>query len=401
MSNDSKSVMIFDPAISGHHYEYISHIISYISENNTQDHYFFVLNPEFAQSFPDILAIASQNNTIDVTGITNTEFDLIFSAGSLGKRSFNEFRIMNSYASKFKIDHAVLLYLNGFQLALGFKKVNYTISGILFGQYTWQNFEKSFKGRLYKQRKKTQTQWMLRNKKLKCIFLLNDEQSCILLNKRYKTNRFKHLPDPVSDSKPEKGFNLREKYHIPAGHPIFLHIGSLEPRKGTVEIIESLEYLNDKIRNSIYVMIMGKVWMPFDELLTQKMAGVKAKYNAKIIYEPGYISDSRLKSIFEQVDFILIPYKNTEASSGILGHAIINKKPLIGPRQGLLGQLIEQHCVAYQLDTIGPASIAEALAEFYYAPPPAYDENMRTAYLNKHSGYNFAKTILDQIDISK
>ncbi len=47
-----------------------------------------------------------------------------------------------------------------------------------------------------------------------------------------------------------------------------------------------------------------------------------------------------MKSYFEQTDYFLIPYKNVESSSGILGHAIAAGKPVIATDKGLIGDFV-------------------------------------------------------------
>jgi len=392
--------MFFDPALSGHHPEYINHIVKYIVKDTKGANYYFVVNPELNKNFDDIKTLADSNPAIKIIEITPVEYKAIYSTGSLIKKSINEFRIMNSYAIKFNIDHCFLLHVNNFQFALGLHKTKYTMHGILFGQYTWQVFPNNFKGWLYKKRKEVQTKWMLRNKKLKGIFLLNDTKSCGELNERYKTNVFKYLPDPVTDFQSETLFNLRSNYNIPSNHKIYLHVGSLEARKGTLDIIDALKYLDDEIRQNITILIMGRSSIPFDLLIKQRIEEINASFKVSIIYENGYIANSRLKSIFEQIDFILMPYKNTESSSGILGHAIINKKLVIGPGDGLLGYLIAENKLGYLINPVNSMSIAKAITDCFYILSPEYQEDkIRNDYLRSHTSDVFANVILSQIQL--
>jgi glycosyltransferase involved in cell wall biosynthesis len=252
---------------------------------------------------------------------------------------------------------------------------------------------------MYKRRKQAQTSWMLKNKKVKSIFLLNDTWSCNELNTIYKTDKFKYLGDPVTDFTPAPDFDLRFAYHIPAGNKIFLHVGTIEPRKGTLEIIDSLKYIDESIRANLQIIIIGKASKSFEQVIRQKIEEIKTSGGENIIYENTFLENDRLKSLFEQVDFILMPYKNTEASSGILGHAIINRKPVIGPKQGLLGNLIAQNKLGYLLDSVDSVSIAKAITTCFYAPPEICNEEMRLDYLDSHTSDKFATIILEQLKL--
>ncbi len=220
------NIMFFDPAISGHHSEYIRHIVKYILKKELDGNFYFVVNQNFTQVFPDIKHLADCSTSIRIIEITTDEYNIIYSSGSNVKRSIREFKVMDSYALAFNIDHCVLLHINSFQLAIGLYQIKYTISGILFGQYTWQVFQNNIKGWIYRKRKKAQTQWMIRNKRVKSIFLLNDHKSCGQLNEVYNTNIFKYLPDPVIESTSEPSFDLRAKYNIAPDHKIYLQVGS-------------------------------------------------------------------------------------------------------------------------------------------------------------------------------
>jgi glycosyltransferase involved in cell wall biosynthesis len=389
-------IMFFDAAITGHHTEYIGHLVKYIPENTNGADYYFVVNQDFIKNFDDIKILADSNPAIKIIEITPEEYKAIYSTGSLIVRSINEFRIMNSYAIKFNIDQCFLLSINSFQFALGLYKTKYTINGILFGQYTWQVFPGNLKGWLNKKRKVLLTMFFLRNRKLKSIFLLNDDKSCHPFNEFYKTNVFKYLPDPVAELQAEPFFDLKENYNIPSNHKVYLHVGSLGPRKGTLDILDSVKYLDENIRLNISIIIVGKAANSFDQLIKKKIEEITANFKVSIIYENAYVANNRLKSIFEQIDFILIPYKNTE-SSGILGHAIINKKLVIGPGTGLLGYLIADNKLGYLLNHVNSASIAEAITDSFYTSPKYVEDKIRRDYLSTHTSNIFANTILSQL----
>lgn len=60
-------------------------------------------------------------------------------------------------------------------------------------------------------------------------------------------------------------------------------------------------------------------------------------------------------------DAILIPYKNTAQSSGLLGYAAQFNKPLLAPSNGLIGKLVNEYKLGYLLDNLSPRTIADNL----------------------------------------
>src|ERR1700732_5218137 len=114
-----KKIMFFDPALSGHHPEYIRHMINYVFNLKDSNNYYFVVNPAFSEKFRDLRTKLINNNRIQIIEISKHRFDKIFVSDSLIRRSVNEFKVMNKYASELKIDECVLLFINSLQFALG------------------------------------------------------------------------------------------------------------------------------------------------------------------------------------------------------------------------------------------------------------------------------------------
>ncbi len=84
----------------------------------------------------------------------------------------------------------------------------------------------------------------------------------------------------------------------------------------------------------------------------------------------------------------------------MLGHAIVNRKLLIGPKQGLLGYLIEENKLGYLLDSVDSVSISKAITDFFSIQNTVYDNGeIRCAYLNSHSGDVFADVILSDLQL--
>lgn len=126
--------IIYDSSITGHHSEYLSHVVDYIVSKPTIDNYVLVVPEEIQIKFPDIIKKSEHFFQIRWEYIKTEETDKL-SRMSLVKRSFKEFKIVEFYAKKHNAHCVYLMYFNLFQLALVFKRPTFYISGILFLQF--------------------------------------------------------------------------------------------------------------------------------------------------------------------------------------------------------------------------------------------------------------------------
>jgi len=346
--------LFYDLYLTGHHSEYIEHLINYLTKREEDENrFYFVLNPLFNQQFKAISDLASTREDVNVVCVKEFEWKSAMK-GSLVRKSFAQFNLMDEYAKKLGANNVMLLHMNIFQPALCLKRTKYQVRGILFSQFTRQDLNKKFSERLRYIRRYLQTLLLVKNRNLQQVFLLNDKESCIYLNNEFKTNIFNFLPDPIPELIVNEFVNIRKKYSIPTKNKIFLHFGVLSERKGTFDILRSLFSIPSQSQDNLTLVLAGKVDNPqtlinlesiFDDL---KRVG----NNVQIIFENGFVSNNIKNNLFHQCDFVLIPYKNVEASSGVFGHALSANKPVIGYSKGLLGQMIKDYKLGIIIDKI-------------------------------------------------
>lgn len=384
--------LFYDIQISGHHTEYINHILEYVLGLYTpKNHYYFVVHQNFKTTHNYISYKAEHRKNITFIEVEyNKVVDL--NVKNRLKRSFNNFNVVGYYAKKFKIDFCYLLHINVFQLAIGFKKTKYKVRGILFMQFTNMKVS-SIKDYYFYLRRYLPLLVSMKNKNLDAVFILNDKQSCIQLNKRFKKNStFKYLPDPIPNNILDESYSIKEEYTISKNKKIFLHFGSLSHRKGVLEIIDSVNFINKEVKENIAILIVGKcAESSLEKELLQKINYFNKKEKVQIIWENDFVSEAKMNNLFNLSDYILMPYKNPEASSGILGHAMKAKKPVIGPSSGLIGAIIKEYKMGYGLEKITPKAIAEGINQYNRI---VCNTEVLDAFLKEHTPYQFAKTLL-------
>lgn len=382
--------LFFDIQITGHHSEYISHLIDYLFiNNNLTDEYFFVVHPEFSERFPEIALKAKKLKNIVWIEIGIEEFNKS-QRGSLIRSSFSLYKIMDSYAKQYKVDHVILLYFNTFQLSCIFYRSHYSISGILFLQFYRMNKNK-IADKLKYYRKYLITKLYTLNNKIDTIFVLNDQKTVNYLNNEFRTSQFKMLPDPVPILSPIPGFDIYEHYNIDRNRKIFLHIGSLGDRKGTFEIIEAVKYIQDDMQNEIAILLVGKANEHETQLLSLKLKKVIDESKITVLWDKQFVSSETMKSLFDQCFAVLIPYKNAEASSGILGHAAAANKAVIAPKSGLLKDIIEDYNLGVLIDRVESNLIADAIESL---ADSNYSLNKNQDFIGLHTTDIFVKKLL-------
>lgn len=351
--------LIYDSAITGHHSEYISHLVNYLSKYQSADVYYFVVSEEFKSAFPEIINKSTDCPSIIWELIPISRLKKMHKL-SLVKRSFAELALVNEYVKEHSIKEVYLLYFNIFQIALIFKRPSFKVHGILFLQF-YRMEQIKIKDKLKYYRKYLITKFYTLNRKIENVFILNDQKTVDYLNEEFRTSQFKMLPDPIPLLNPIPGFDVYKHYDIDRNCKIFLHIGSLGDRKGTFEIIESAKYIPQDAQNKIAILLVGKANEHDSSIMSLKVKKVANESKVVVLWDKQFVSNEMMKSLFDQCYAVLIPYKNAEASSGILGHAAMANKAVIAPKSGLLKEIIENYNLGVLIDKVESDFIAEAI----------------------------------------
>src|SRR5690606_17499470 len=284
------------------------------------------------------------------------------------RQSFATLRLVNAYAERYQADRVSLLSFNVFQIALIFARPRFKISGILFLQFYRMNTD-SWKDRLKYFRKYWVTKLYTKNKQIERIFILNDPETADYLNRTCRTDIFRMLNDPIPVLKPLYGFDCHSQYRLEPGRKILLHLGALDHRKGTLEFIRSASHIAAERQGELAYLVAGSPSSTeMAEQIEQQISLINESTRSHAIYEPRFLTDAKMKSMLDQCYAVVIPYRNPEASSGILVHAAAAGKPVIATGNVLLKKLIERYLLGVLVAGVEPALLAakvEALLRSY------------------------------------
>ncbi|MGB5944039.1 MAG: glycosyltransferase [Leeuwenhoekiella sp.] len=383
--------LVFDSALTGHHSEYIRHLINFLFKTGTKGNIiYFLLHNEFKESFPEIFAKASKVDGLIWKQITQDEFEFL-KTGNPIKKSLNEYKVLDSYAKKFQVDQVIAMDFHPLKYGSIFNRSHYSISSIQF-----LNFPRLSKNN-FQQKKEYYKLYLLAklsslNKKVDKVFILNDEQSVNYLNKEFNTNAYRLLPDPIEQLTPAIDYDIYEHYNIPRHKKIFLHIGSLGDRKGSFQVAEAASHIPAEWKEQVAILIVGKAHIANERerLLAQvnKLRGLK---DVQVIWDQQFVASSVMKSLFDQCYAVLIPYKNSEFSSGILGHAAAAKKPVLATDSGLIRILVKKYDLGVLIDEVTGEEVAGKMIKMLTNP---IVPDKKSEFVENHAPQIFAKTIL-------
>ena len=382
--------LVFDIQITGHHVEYIQHLVDFLYDKAVDCDYYFIVNPSFSEKFPGIVTKARKNRNVFWQEITNEEW-LNCKSGGMTRKSFSTFQLMHKYATKFRVDHACLLYFNTFQLACAIYRPSYTISGILFLQFYRMN-KNTWKEKVKFYRKYFTTKLFVCNPKIRQLYVLNDQKSVEFFNFEFKTNIFKVLPDPIPELQPLENFDIYNHYGIERSRKIFLHIGSLGDRKGTFDVIQAASQLPKDIQKICTILLVGKAGNKETELkISRSIVLARKESETTLIWHNDFVSNKLMKSLFNQCFAVLMPYKNAEASSGILGHASCAKKPVIATGKGLIKEIIKENNLGILMDSLSAEEISRSISCLVHQKFHSDSEN----FVKEHKPEIFSEILIN------
>lgn len=380
-------MIIYDTIITGHHVEYLVHLIKYLKrESNKNDTYYFIVNTNFLVNLKEMYCEKIPKN-IKLIEITIEE-QLKVDSKNIFIKSINNYRLLNKYIKELKVKNVLLMYFNLFQLPLIFLRPNIRVSGILFLQLF--RIKKGIRYYI----KYVLTFLYVKNPSVFKIYLLNDQVSVDKFNKVFTVNKFEFLPDPVNQNINYKNIDVKKYFNIDYKREIILHFGALGNRKGTLEFIQSAKYVSQSILKKTVFMIVGKPdSSEFHDKIIAEIREVK-NYSKMIefIYEGRFIGNDLMENIFAQSHIVVLPYKTIETSSGVLGHALKHGKKIIITGKGLLKDLLFENKLGYLIDEVSPISIANELNKQQFM---SYDNIVDLKYLEQYDPNNFAKKLLD------
>jgi glycosyltransferase involved in cell wall biosynthesis len=378
------STAFFNLSITGHHLEYLYHL----SKNKRllgETPICFIVNHGFKKLFQKTFGV-DLDPEIQLIEITEKESKRI-KTKYRALKYYQNFKILKKYLSRNKnIRTCYLMDIYPFLWFLCFMQVNTIIAAIYFIPIIKPGKNLFDELKIFVMKKSINT-----NRWLK-IFILNNPRLAKTLNQQYRTEKlFESIVDPLLDI---KSLNLPQenKIHTFNERISFLHIGSISERKGTLEILDAIEFLPEDLLAKIEFIIAGETTLKLAQKIQNKIDGIKITKNfEKLHFINKKLTYFEFDFLFSGCSYVLIPYLISNMSSGIVIHALNYNKPIIGPCEGNIGQIIKENeagiCVIPQSIHIAKAIKEMANTQFQI------NQKRRIEFLESNSALHFVQKI--------
>lgn len=371
--------LIFDDSVEGHHLEFIHHLYEGASAIKDEEFIFF-LNPAFKYVKNNLVWNSYPNITIeyiskkDIEKLKKPKIVKSYFLCKLLKKTINRHNTTNVFLI------SLMAFLPFLPIFFYDKR---KISGIIYKIYLYEWHNSNLQSRIANLIKYI---ILSKSKIFNNIFLLNDNIAPVYLNRKFKTSVFSYLPDPFMPIPKAELKNLRAKLNISEKKKVCLHFGALTQRKGTIEILKAIIDSNELVMKNYCFIFAGKI---FDEIKESFYSLVKqAELKTQIIIYDKFCDYNFIGSLCLSSDFLLIPYKNSAQSSGVLGYANQFKIPVVSPSNGLLGKLVKRYKMGILLEDCSARSLKKFFKNNDYM-----NLSVETDYLTNRNVSYFSKII--------
>ncbi|MEM7530782.1 MAG: glycosyltransferase [Chloroflexota bacterium] len=415
--------MIFDLDITGHHPDYIRHLVHYWPVTDhplAMTRLVIVVSPEFLDQHQHVVESPSHAQ-VEWCPITADELQWYHACrGSLMRHAWVEWRLFCRYAKKFQADQALVMYVDRLQLMLALRRpLPCPFSGIYFRpkfhyfQYTQQS-ESTQRERLQTQAKKWICHRFLHHNQLKTLFCLDPSAVSPLQSLaagrhhgRHHGGRevnIVHLPDPVelypqSHKQPDEQTThatLRQKLGFDAKRTVFLIFGMIDKRKGVYQILDAIQQLTGPQQSAVSLLLVGPLAEDDRQRIQTTVQAIQQQTQVHIVTHDQFVIDEEIQPYFEIADIVLTLYQRHVGMSAILVRAAMACKPVLASSYGLVGELVRTRQLGVTVDSQSPDAVMRGIQQCLGSEPEnLFNRAEATRFAGENSPKRFAQVIVD------
>ncbi len=399
----SKKILLFELNIVGHHAGYIRHLLNYWNRINIE--LVIIVSPDFLKVHKEIVALPTKG-TVKWYPITTEDAQWYESSKySILRHTWAEWKLFCRYASIIKPDHAIVMYLDRFQLPLALRlPAPCAISGIYFRPKfhykTFTNHPPDKKAFIHALREKWFWRSALRHPKFSSLFCL-DPYAIKTLQLLSQPNKVFHLADPVEtySKDVEKTTLLGHKLGLDPQRKVLLLFGMLDRRKGIYELLEALPLLSSSQQAQLTLLLAGPLAERDKTAIKTLIATLTKNLSVQICLDEQFIKEEHIQPYFDLADVVSVLYQRHVGMSAILVRAAAAKKPVLASNYGLVGELVQQHQLGAVIDSASPIAIKEGIVQFLEGNlRNTFSKELAKAFANKNTPKQFAETLVFNIN---
>ena len=188
------------------------------------------------------------------------------------------------------------------------------------------------------------------------------------------------LPDPWPTKPTISQREARERLQLPLDAKLFLHFGVANTRKGLQDAAAAWQRLRD-----VPSAVLVRAGMTLDAEATVLAPLVN---EGRAVLRDQRIPDEDVDLYFRAADWILVPYRRHEGSSGLLSAAAASHRPLIAADYAVIGQRVRQQQLGLLFEHESVDGLLAAVREALHIPIERY-RNALSAYADSHDLQHF------------
>lgn len=395
-----RNIVVFDTATSGHHPVYIKHLVQYWQQAQISGTLHMVVAPHFADSHPDVVALASSQSCIQFTAIRIDEYERFQQRKGFLARSLAEWNLFCQYAQQLHATEGLLMHFDGLQIPLLIGKPSpCLVSGIYFsptfhyGQFV--THPSTWKEKIRRWRQKALLAQVLGNSRFKTLFCL-DPFAVQQIEPIKRNVTVLPLADPVQLHQPERGAasQLSLELGINPERQVFLLFGELSRRKGIYQVFEAVENLPSAVTQHLCLLLAGPIRASERPAINAKIEHLSQTTHVQVVVSDRYIKGETVQTYFEVADVVLALYQHHVGMSSILVHAAAAQTPVIATDYGLIGEMVRQYQLGRAVNSEDPMAIAQVLADAMRTDPHCWcDLDRMEQFVEQNLAEKFAQTI--------
>lgn len=377
----------------GHWEDHLKFIINYVTKRKKNIFLTIILNKEInIDEFKN-----RKNLKIILLDNDDTEFLTI---KNKTRRYIKEYIKVKELIKRYNIND---LYYDSLDqiylfLALGFRLYNLrNLNGILYKvDLHYQNFEITNTVNVFSKIKR-------QIKKISLLRLLNHDQVNNVFTfdpfvKKYiNFNGLVYVPDPAFYQYNEpKNYKLIQDIN---SNYIFSMFGAISKRKGVINLVEAIELIANKTTKNVTLLFAGSIKKDEKFEILRSINKLNTLENITVIIDDRYLERYEINDLVTLSDIILMPYTNFVGSSGVLLWAASSKTLVIAQNTGLIGKLVREYKLGYDVNTSSSEEIADAIISYiskdsrYFKSFSTHDNDL----VKNSTVRNFAKIIVESL----